>query len=95
MDLVISSSKKLPSGNLTQLWKITILCQKTHDFNGYFQQQTVKLPEGRAHDEDGDGDSDGDVDDVGNIGDGHGDVDNDGDGYEAYDDYDDHEGIKQ
>ena len=37
----------LPSGKLTQLWKITILTGKS-TISGHFQQQTVSLPEGNG-----------------------------------------------
>ena len=38
----------LPSGKLTQQWKITIFNGKIHYFNGHFQSQTVSLPEGTS-----------------------------------------------
>ena len=37
----------VPSGNLTQLWKITIFTRKIHYFHGHFQQLCQSLPEGR------------------------------------------------
>ena len=38
--------KMIPSGNSTQLQKITIFYGKIHYFYGHFPQQTVSLPEG-------------------------------------------------
>ena len=45
---MVNSNQVLPSGKLTQLWKITIFNGNTHYFYGHCQQLFVCLPEGKS-----------------------------------------------